>query len=257
MHPDRHLQQLRPATGRVVAALEGADLAAPIPTCPGWDVTALVEHLGGAHLWAQEAALTGRRPERMPAREDGGRPLAEWYADAAERLIGTLTRLDAGAPAWTFAAGDRTVAFWRRRQLHETLVHAADLALAGRRLGDLPAERLYGGVCADIAADGIAEILEVFLPRMARGAPGHVADVIPAPVPIVLSATDANASWTLQVTGDDLVITPGATPDAAATLSGTAAALDLAIWRRTGWDRVERRGDPAAAAAFIDGLRLP
>ncbi len=259
MNPDGHLHLLRTTTERVRIATETADPAAPIPTCPGWDVTALIEHLGAVHLWAEEAARTATRPERMPSREDDGRTLAEWYADAARCVVDSLARLDVTAPAWTFAAGDRTVAFWRRRQLHETLVHAADLALAGRQVGDLSAEELYPGVDPDVAADGIAEILEVFLPRMARGAAqrGRVSDLIPAPAPIMLTATDADVSWTLHATDAGLTVAGGASPHAVATLAGPAADLNLAIWRRCGWGRIDRGGDQDAAAAFVDGLRLP
>lgn len=259
MDPDRHLQLLRTATERVRDSLDRADPHAPVPTCPGWDVTALVEHLGGVHLWAEEAARTATRPERMPSHEDDGRTLADWYADAADILLDTLARLDVAAPAWTFADGDRTVGFWRRRQLHETLVHAADLALAGRQVGDLSAQELYAGVDPDVAADGIAELLEVFLPRMARGASqgGRVSDVIPAPAPIVLTATDADVSWTLRATDSEFTATSGASADAVAALAGPAADLNLAMWRRAGWDRIDRGGDQVAAAAFVDGLRLP
>lgn len=256
MHPDRHLEQLRLAVERARVALEAADAAAPVPPCPGWDVTALIEHLGGVHLWAEEAVRTGARPAGMP-RRDGGRPLAEWYAEAAESLVETLARVDADAPAWTFASDDRSVAFWCRRQLHETLVHTADIQLAGRAVGDLSAGQLYADVDADVAADGIAEILTVFLPRMARAAKGGAVEVIPAPAPIVLAATDADRSRSLHVSNDALRTDAGADPDAVATLAGSSASLNLAIWRRTTWDGVERRGDQAAALRFIDGLRLP
>ncbi len=261
MTPDLHLAQLSLATGRVRAALETTDPAAPVPTCPGWDVTALIEHLGGTYLWAREAAQTTSKPAGPPAREDDGRCLVQWYADAAERLLDTLSRLDPGAPAWTFAAGDRTVTFWIRRQLHETLIHAVDLALAGSaHTGIQPcgAHLMFGAdspVDAVVAADGVAEVLEVFLPRMARSVADRVLEIIPAPM--VLTATDAGVSWTLRIRDDQLEISEGAASDAAATLAGQGADLDLALWRRADWDTIDRRGDQGIATAFTNGLRLP
>ena len=143
--PDRALHELALATTRVreaiPAAIPDGEPAAPVPTCPGWDAVALVEHLGGAHLWAAGAVRTGQRPGGMPTRDEDVRTLQQWYADAARELLDTLAEVPADTPAWTFAAGDRTAGFWRRRQLHETLVHAVDLALAGPRVDDLqPAE---------------------------------------------------------------------------------------------------------------------
>jgi len=44
------------------AAREGG-LDAKVPTCPGWDMRALVRHLGEIHLWA--AALVAKRTSRL------------------------------------------------------------------------------------------------------------------------------------------------------------------------------------------------
>jgi uncharacterized protein (TIGR03083 family) len=259
--PDRALHELALATTRVreaiPAAIPDGEPAAPVPTCPGWDAVALVEHLGGAHLWAAGAVRTGQRPGGMPTRDEDVRTLQQWYADAARELLDTLAEVPADTPAWTFAAGDRTAGFWRRRQLHETLVHAVDLALAGPRVDDLSAGQLYAAVAPEVVADGIDEILGVFLPRMAKGAAGRVAQVIPAAQPVALNATDAGRAWTLRTDDHTLTITTAVADDAAAVFSGTAAALNLALWRRAGWTGIERSGDTAVADAFVDGLRLP
>jgi uncharacterized protein (TIGR03083 family) len=44
------------AVGREIAAfadlVRGADLAQPVPTCPGWTLADLVRHTGRVHRWA-------------------------------------------------------------------------------------------------------------------------------------------------------------------------------------------------------------
>ena len=52
------------------------------------------------------------------------------YAQCAAELRSTLESLDPSAPARTLLERG-TVAFWYRRQLHETLIHLWDLRTAG------------------------------------------------------------------------------------------------------------------------------
>src|SRR5438270_1577407 len=39
------------------AVIRGAELAAPVPTCPEWTLQDLVEHIGGVHRWAAGMVL--------------------------------------------------------------------------------------------------------------------------------------------------------------------------------------------------------
>ena len=49
--PAARLDAVARETARFVAALEGADLSAPVPGCPGWTLLDLVRHTGSVQRW--------------------------------------------------------------------------------------------------------------------------------------------------------------------------------------------------------------
>lgn len=133
-----HLPYLGNAMTRMAEFLGKAEGTEEVPACPGWTVNDLAVHLGGVHRWAASIVLSGQRlrePESVVATE----PLVDWYAGTATALL---------------------AAFWPRRQMHETTIHAIDAAQA-IGLGD-------DAFAIDdvVADDGIDEVLTVFFPRM-------------------------------------------------------------------------------------------
>ena len=135
-----------------LAERTGPDLA--IPTCPEWTAADLWEHLGTVHRWVTQ--IVRERPtERVSRRHletsppDDGR-WAPWLAEGADDLLRALRDTGATDPMWSWGDG-HNAAWWARRQLHETVVHDADAALA---LGE-PFE-----VPPAVAADGICELLD-------------------------------------------------------------------------------------------------
>ena len=132
----------------MVRALHDADLAAPVPACPGWTVTELVAHLSGIHRWVVGALDNAGPPpyDETPSPD----PVGE-YERVATTMLDKLRATPADAPAWTFDKHDQTAGFWRRRQLHEISVHRWDVA--AYRLSD------------EVAEDGVDEVLDFFLPR--------------------------------------------------------------------------------------------
>ena len=50
---------LRGATDDFADILATSDLAATVPTCPGWTLADLGNHLRGVHLWAAHAVTEG------------------------------------------------------------------------------------------------------------------------------------------------------------------------------------------------------
>ncbi|MQY09316.1 maleylpyruvate isomerase family mycothiol-dependent enzyme [Actinomadura macrotermitis] len=145
---------LRDHAAAFAALVSGADPDAPVPTCPGWTVRTLVEHVGHAHRWVA-GLLEGRAEEEHPAVG------ADGLEAGAEQVIEAV-QADPGRLVWTFF-GDRPAAFWLRRMLHETTVHHADAALA---LGG-PWE-----LAPDLADDGIGELMDLLdvLKTTERGA---------------------------------------------------------------------------------------
>ena len=154
------LSLLRIHTERFGDVVRDADLSTRVPTCPGWSLRDLVVHLGGVHQWAAHAVLEGNphlRPE--PPAETGRHGLTSWYRRHASHLVDVLTSAAADAPAWTLDDRYPTAAFWRRRQVHETVMHVwdADNALRQPRPID-----------PSLAWNGVLEVRDVIYPRQVR-----------------------------------------------------------------------------------------
>lgn len=151
---------LEDATGRFATLLEAGDLTAEVPACPGWLLADLGEHLRRVHVWAAHAVTDGN-PDGEP--EPGSldkEQLVPGYRAAAAHLVDVLIAAGADGAAWTFGP-ERTAAFWRRRQVHETTMHEYDaLAALGR-------EREWV-IAPELAWDGVEEVLGVFYPRQLR-----------------------------------------------------------------------------------------
>ena len=211
--------------GRLLAAAaEEAGTGAAVPTCPGWRVRDLLRHTGAVHRWATELVAEGHTAPR-PAGDlpdlDGA-DLIGWYRDGHRRLVDTLAAAPADLDCWTFhpAPCPSPLAFWTRRQAHETTVHRYD-AEAAR--GGTPAP-----VATDFAADGIDELL--------RGFHARPRSRVRTETPRVLRvrATDAgpDAVWTVRLSAEPPVTSRDASEEAEAELSGPAGRLYLALWNR-------------------------
>jgi uncharacterized protein (TIGR03083 family) len=161
----------------------------PVPSCVPWTVVDLTAHLGNTHSWAATVMETGKAAGQLEDRPASARArrVSEWYLGKAEDLYEVLRSTDPDKPCWNFAFGSGTASFWSRRQAHETVMHGIDLALAGDHQERLP-DRL--------ALDGVAEVLDVFLPRMHHR--GHPATLYRA---VELRAMDFEVSWLVEPSG--------------------------------------------------------
>lgn len=232
-----HHALLGAAVGRFASWAAGAGGDEPVPSCPGWTLFDLVEHLGTIHRWSASIVLSGQRiPPPRPVVTD---PPADWYAGTAAALLVALRAVDPEEPIPNFSRIDERAAFWPRRQLHETTVHAVDAAQA------LGLDETAWDVDPAIAADGVDEVLQVFFPRLT--ARGNRPDVR---APVRLVATDLDVSWVIAPGSDPdgpPVQRHAATHDADDSVSGRAVDLYLGLWRRVGLDRLRIDGDAAHA----------
>ncbi|MEU2776424.1 maleylpyruvate isomerase family mycothiol-dependent enzyme [Streptomyces sp. NPDC007162] len=219
----------------LAAAAEAAGLDAKVPTCPDWQVRDLLGHTGTVHRWAAGLvadAHPGPRPIPDPPDLDGAELIA-WYRDGHRRLVQTLAAAPADLACWTFhpAPVPSPLAFWTRRQAHETTVHRYD------------AESARGGpmssVATGFAVDGIDELL--------RGFHARPRSRVRTETPRVLRvrAVDADAVWTVRLTAEPPVAEPGESGPAEAELAGPADELYLALWNRVPVPQVT--GDPELA----------
>jgi uncharacterized protein (TIGR03083 family) len=171
---------------------DAPDVAAEVPTCPGWTVAELARHTGSIHRWATAIVAT-EAAGRMPFPEvdspwssaDGW---GQWLTAGAAPLLIALRAAGPLTAVWSWGPG-RTSGWWARRMLHETTVHRADAELA---LGvDDPV------VDPVVAADGIDEFL-FNLPSARRPYP-HLAS-LPTGASLHLHATDTDGEWVIRFT---------------------------------------------------------
>ncbi len=175
------------------------------------------------------------RPAEAPEPADD--ELVPWLREGHHHLVLALHGAPRDLETWAFLPASSPLAFWARRQAHETSVHRADAQqAAGVPLTPLPAR---------FAADGVDELLTGFH-STARSA--LHAD---PPRTLRLHATDSpGADWTVRLTDGppQTVRTPVGDADggpADCTVEGPAERLYLALWNRLPWDALKVTGDPA------------
>ena len=155
-----HIDALREQGRKLADAAELAGLEATVPPCPAWRVKDLLRHTGYIHRWAAqhitecpESVIDGP-PEADILRAGAPDPeLLDWFRAGHAALVKTLTTADPALKCATFMPAPSPLAFWARRQAHETAIHRADAASA---IGVTP------GYPADFAADGIDELIMGF-----------------------------------------------------------------------------------------------
>jgi putative acetyltransferase len=117
------LDELERACRFVERAVTGDVLAAPVPSCPGWDVAELLRHVGVVQRTVTEWIGAGRHPRSTPSAPADG-DVRAWFADGWRRLQEVLDSGPPGTPAptwcpWTrpSASGDagRRTSTWSTR----------------------------------------------------------------------------------------------------------------------------------------------
>ncbi|MFB7511022.1 maleylpyruvate isomerase family mycothiol-dependent enzyme [Streptomyces broussonetiae] len=218
--------------GRLLAAAaEAAGADAKVPTCPEWQVRDLLRHTGAVHRWA-----TGFVAEADPApRPFGDLPdldgaeLVAWYRDSHRLLVDTLAAAPAALECWTFlpASGPSPLAFWTRRQAHETTVHRydAEAALGGT------ASPVAPDFAPDFAVDGIDELLRGFHARSRSRLRTEEPRVVRVRA-LAATPDGTDAVWTVRLSAEPPVTVRDAADEAEAELSGPAEQLYLALWNR-------------------------
>lgn len=218
---ERYVAALRHESAALAGAARAGSLDAPVPSCPEWSVRELVAHVGrGFRAVAgivRDHADAEVSFEAYDAPDEG---VIEWYEDAAAELVEALTNEAPDSPAWNWSGADQTAAFWARRMALEVAVHRWDAESA--RGAPSPVE-------PELAADGVDELLDVYLPAsLARRPVDGLAGTFR------IEATDTGDAWSGVLRPESSEVAPGASGGAAdAVLRGTASDLMLAIWGRS------------------------
>jgi uncharacterized protein (TIGR03083 family) len=82
--------------------------------------------------------------------------LLDWFVEGHAALVAALRAAPADLDCWSFLPAPSPLAFWARRQAHETAIHRAD---ADSARGVIPSYDPH------FAADGIGELLGGFYAR--------------------------------------------------------------------------------------------
>ena len=219
--------------GTALADAAALDPGAAVPAAPGWDVIDLLRHVGMIHARTSVILRTGTM--ERPSRSNGMLPeppeahVLEWYRETLAALTDDLRAVDdPERPVYSFAPEHQRAGFWPRRMAHETLVHRVDAEQA--------AGRTIGAIDPALAADGIDEILTVFVPSLgAARSPGDGRSVH-------LQPTDAGVDGWVVRFGDGAVTLEPETDRADVTVRGPAADLLLWLWGRRPLDGLDVHG---------------
>ncbi|MGN9758738.1 maleylpyruvate isomerase family mycothiol-dependent enzyme [Streptomyces sp. SD31] len=221
----------------LAAAAEEAGVDAKVPTCPEWQVRDLVRHTGTVHRWAASFVADGhtsRRPLDDPPDLDGADLLA-WFREGHRHLVDTLSSASPDVRCFHFLPAPSPLAFWARRQAHETAVHRFD-AEAAR--GGTPSE-----LDAGFAADGVDELLRGFHARPKS----RVRSAEPRLLRVRATDTD-DAVWTVRLSQEPPLTERGDAGRADCEIAGPAALLYLSLWNRLPLPSVT--GDASVAALW-------
>jgi uncharacterized protein (TIGR03083 family) len=229
-------------------AAAGDALDAPVPSCPDWRLIDLIHHVGRVYLRVRSHVSRGvaSKPETDPAEQLGelptGSAAVQWWAGEHQQLMTLLDALDPQQPAWNWAPVSKQVGFWHRRMAHETVIHRWDAQMA---LG------IVEPIETKLATDGVAEVLDTWLPAGRRKGPVDRTGVVQ------LAATDAEEDWFVRLRGEGVALLDTDTlldyddPHARVLARGSASDLVLALFGRVPFDVLEITGD----ATLLEPLR--
>jgi len=251
-----HVNALRREGEWLADAAERAGLAATVAPCAPWQVKDLLRHTGYVHWWAARhiterlgQVLDGLSEEEIlrGGADDAG--LIAWFRDGHAALVQTLATADPAVSCATFMPAPSPLAFWARRQAHETAIHRAD---ADSAAGTTPEYE------ADFAADGIDELITGF-GRRRKYQPGSDQETA-AGTRLRVLATDSGDAWIVEAQGDGLQPRrdAGGQEEAGCTVSGPASGLYLYLWNRADAARagVTVAGDPGLLSAWQSSVRV-
>jgi uncharacterized protein (TIGR03083 family) len=259
-------------------AAQQAGLAAAVPSCPGWAVRDLLKHTGYVHRWATGFVAEGlTRPGGASEEEILGQGPADaelpgWFREGYAALVRALGAAGPGLNCWAFLPAPSPLAFWARRQAHETAIHRVDAeqaaagtaghaastgqpASTGRPASAAGHAASGNGTAFEpaFAADGVDELMMGFLARSIKR--GNWAGLGGSLAIHADDGTAGGADW-LIAGGQAAPGVSRATGRADCEVAGPASELYLMLWNRGPADRLQVTGDPGILAAFGRALQI-
>jgi len=261
-----HIDALRLEGALLADAAERAGLDAAVPPCEPWLVKDLLRHTGFIHRWAARhitelpASILDGPPEDEILKGGAADPeLVAWFRAGHAALVEVLSAADPALDCATFMSAPCPLAFWARRQAHETAMHRAD---ADSATGALPT------YAADFAADGIDELIMGF-GRRAKYRPATDADAEGGRLRVV--SADTGEAWSIDAhegrmqprrdNGEEDRAADQAADGAGevvCTVSGPASGVYLFLWHRADAARagVTLTGNPGLLECWQSSVRV-
>jgi uncharacterized protein (TIGR03083 family) len=203
------------------------DLAASVPSCPGWTVADLTRHVGEVYLHKTVIMREGAEPDPWPQKELADEePIAlldRAYAGLRDEFVGRKPE----DPAQSWYGPDQTVGFWYRRMAQETVIHRID--------AELGTVQPIAPVPDDLAIDGIDELLEVFVAYSVAEWGDYFTEILASSPGRTYTIRTGGASWRVRTGPGRFAVKDGADDDPAdVTVSGPPAAVLRWVWNRDG-----------------------
>jgi uncharacterized protein (TIGR03083 family) len=236
----------------LAAAADRAGMGAAVPSCPGWAVRDLLKHTGYVHRWATGIVAhrlarpaPGASEEEILAQGPGDAELTGWFREGHAALVGALTKAPPDLDCWAFLAAPSPLAFWARRQAHETAIHRVDAERAAGRTSAPAFEPAF-------AADGVDELIMGFLARSIRRRSWPALD---AGLAIHAADGEESSDWLVAGGAGEPGVSRG-TGAAGCDVTGRAGDLYLTLWNRREADGLQVTGDPGILTAFTRTLQI-
>lgn len=234
-----HLSVLRSECARVSELARTVPHGTPIAPVAGWTVHDVLAHLAGDFLWVLGTLATRERPRvGLVAVETRGAALCDEWDAVSVRLLDQLAGIDPSEPCPNFAQGDRGVlGFHARHQALETTIHRWDIESA---TGE------HAPIDPVVAADGVAELFEVYTRRYA---PHRLEG------PLTLACSDTANGWLVTPAQRDGFVDIEPWAGGGADVEARADDLLLLLWQRIEPDdpRIRYRVEPATVRPFLQG----
>lgn len=228
-----YLHVLSEENARFAAAAEASGMTREVDACPGWNVAELVFHMAKVqNMFHGMLTTDASSPKDLPRIERPGTDagVLELFLAGAARLETLLENTPDDDVVWTFT-GPKPASWVKRRQAQEVLVHRFDAEMAGGELSD--ADEV-------MCADGIDELLDVFVPRLG--------DKVTLAGSVHVHCVDTDGEWMLVPSANGVEVSRDHGKGDVA-FRGSARLLLLALWRRISVD------EAIAAGAEVFGSR--
>jgi uncharacterized protein (TIGR03083 family) len=269
-----HISALEREGTLLADAANAAGLDAPVPPCPGWQVRDLVRHVAYVHTWAARHVREQLAELIDEAAEDdilgGGPPDTELiasYEQGHAALVRTLRDADPGITCATFMPAPSPLAFWARRQAHETAIHRFDAQAAAPAAPGAPgapaAPAAPGGEASEVspatafdpafADDGIDELIMGFAVRRRYRLRGE------GERSLAVRAADTGGRWHVRLADGHTTVERGDHPtEADCVLEGPASGLYVYLWNRadSAAAGVTATGDPSVLDLWGSSVRV-